>query len=968
VDGASTNLYITSLGNGKFSISTADGSAFETVLVGSTVVSNTAANADSPLAQWYFLSKNDRDKMLQSATTENPVDATYYIKQANISRNRSAGAFNVNAWNPYSDAGGNNDNFNFYKANAAVNVWQTIEGIPNGTYTLKMQGCTTGSAVLWANEASVDILANNGDITDQATASTAFSAGKYVNTVDVTVTNRKLSITVKSDDTDKVTTFDNFELYMTGYTPNTGVTASIEKNEFEAGQTAQITAATNPANASFNAITYSSSDEAIATVDENGLVTGVTTGTATITVTANEMENFSTTIDVTIKYTSASAADYEALNAAIEAGEAKVLGFEAGEYAPYNNIDAVAALAAAKAIDQTVSNTQIAVQEATATLNNAWVENDTEVNAIYNGDFAIAAHDGASNPQPTGWYRNEGTYTGDGYNVRYVTIPSGVEGNTSGKGLFGKFTMMYGAESGYSLPLKQGYYKLTFSYGGWNEIGTREVKLYNDDNDATVEVSTVTAANNTGHTTASSWRAYSSLITVPAAGDYTLSFYRQNTSSQNQLVLTDIVLVKATAEDLKPLLNAEIETANAIYNNGANVGTGVFQIPAAAGDAFNTAINTTAQGVYDNVSATADEVITAISDLKAAEETYAAAELNAPDPEKIYNIVVATAGHAKENNPIIIIPGAASANNPTGYALNANFEPNVNLSQAFTFRKVEGNTYTISANLGAGDVFLTNGTKNGSAAGWKASQIQATTDADNAMIFTIEAADTEAAFNIVNAETNSTIACQDGGNIYTEAGNADFKLVETTRPTIKVNTTAAGWGTVMVPFYVELPEGVKAYSVSELEADNEKLDLVEVTALEANKPYIIEGDWEANLTGDAQGTALEVEVGLLTGVYADQTATVGTYVLQMPDAGKVGFYQVADGENNQPTVTANHAYLKAPASTEVKAFFLDEGTATAIQSVFSGVAAGEIYDLSGRKLNKLQKGVNIVNGKKVMVK
>jgi hypothetical protein len=45
------------------------------------------------------------------------------------------------------------------------------------------------------------------------------------------------------------------------------------------------------------------------------------------------------------------------------------------------------------------------------------------------------------------------------------------------------------------------------------------------------------------------------------------------------------------------------------------------------------------------------------------------------------------------------------------------------------------------------------------------------------------------------------------------------------------------------------------------------------------------------------------------------------------------------------------------------------GTTTGIEAVealTSGKA--EIYDLNGRKLNKLQKGVNIVNGVKVYVK
>lgn len=441
------------------------------------------------------------------------------------------------------------------------------------------------------------------------------------------------------------------------------------------------------------------------------------------------------------------------------------------------------------------------------------------------------------------------------------------------------------------------------------------------------------------------WTTLSYEFTVPDGKNYLVFSARwlKSSKSFDNFYLCE-VLSDPTTEGNVDYATAAIPTAN--------IGTGAFQYSQDAIDAANALVQGTA---------TVEDV----------ENAYAAVTtLNAPDAEKIYNIVVAEEGNSKVGNAVVIVPGATGANNPTGYGLNVTLAPNTNLNQAVTFTKASGNNYYISFETAAGTTYLTTGSLNGSAAGWNKQQIQATTDAEKKCAFTIVASTEDDVFYIYNPEQKDYIDYQDGGSLYTDT-NIDhkaFSLVETTKPSITINTKAAGWGTVMLPFAQALPEGVKAYSVSELKADKEKLDLVEVTALEANKPYIIEGDWEANLTGDAQGTALEVEVGLLTGVYADQTATVGTYVLQMPDAGKVGFYQVADGKDNQPTVTANHAYLTAPASSEVKAFFLDEGTATAIQSVFSGVAAGEIYDLSGRKLNKLQKGVNIVNGKKVMVK
>ncbi len=314
VDGTSTPIYITAMGDGKFSISTVDGSAYVAAQAGNTTVVNNASNANNSLAQWYFLSKTDRNKMLAAATALNPVDVTYYVKQANPSRNLWAGLRNESAWSQYS-VGGTQDNSNYAAQvyNEVVDNYQIIENIPNGTYTVTVQAFSSGTDVkFYANDQKVDVKNNDSGAVSCAAASALFAQGLYPNTVTVTVTDRTLKIGFEGDCSgNKWLCWDKVEMYMTAYTANTGVTASIDKAEIEAGQTAQITAATDPTTASFNAITFASEDETIATVDENGVVTGVGIGSTNIIVTANEMENFSESVSITVTAVTPTAIEFD---------------------------------------------------------------------------------------------------------------------------------------------------------------------------------------------------------------------------------------------------------------------------------------------------------------------------------------------------------------------------------------------------------------------------------------------------------------------------------------------------------------------------------------------------------------------------------------------------------------------------------------------------------------------------------
>lgn len=64
----------------------------------------------------------------------------------------------------------------------------------------------------------------------------------------------------------------------------TGVTLDKSTLSLEVGATATLNATIAPSNASYKAVVFTSSDEAIATVDDNGLVTAVAPGSAEITV------------------------------------------------------------------------------------------------------------------------------------------------------------------------------------------------------------------------------------------------------------------------------------------------------------------------------------------------------------------------------------------------------------------------------------------------------------------------------------------------------------------------------------------------------------------------------------------------------------------------------------------------------------------------------------------------------------
>lgn len=168
------------------------------------------------------------------------------------------------------------------------------------------------------------------------------------------------------------------------------------------------------------------------------------------------------------------------------------------------------------------------------------------------------------------------------------------------------------------------------------------------------------------------------------------------------------------------------------------------------------------------------------------------------------------------------------------------------------------------------------------------------------------------------------------------------------------------------------PEGIKLYTCSAVEEDGTTLTLTEVTgAFDQNTPYIMEAPINNSYTiiGWHKNHQDTHTSGWLTGVLKDGGATVpaDSYALAYQEStGKQGFFKT-DGTVTCPQ---NKCYLTVPVAQAVKAFYFENnGEATGIEEIF-GRNDNEtvIYDLSGRRLERLQKGVNIVNGRKILVK
>ena len=89
------------------------------------------------------------------------------------------------------------------------------------------------------------------------------------------------------------------------------------------------------------------------------------------------------------------------------------------------------------------------------------------------------------------------------------------------------------------------------------------------------------------------------------------------------------------------------------------------------------------------------------------------------------------------------------------------------------------------------------------------------------------------------------------------------------------------------------------------------------------------------------------------------------YALSHKGGQNVGFYWAAD-KGGAFECPAHKAFLATDQQIGVKNFIFDDEDATGINAIDNTVEDGAIYNVAGQRLSKMQKGINIVNGKKVL--
>lgn len=178
-----------------------------------------------------------------------------------------------------------------------------------------------------------------------------------------------------------------------------------------------------------------------------------------------------------------------------------------------------------------------------------------------------------------------------------------------------------------------------------------------------------------------------------------------------------------------------------------------------------------------------------------------------------------------------------------------------------------------------------------------------------------------------------------------------------------------GYATLYLPFAVapDRTSGadIEAYTGKITKRDNcTYLALKELPSevIPKNTPVVLKaqpGEYTFHKENDVAWTADND----LWGTYEELSSDVRSYTLDKPGSDPVGFYRNPSG-----VIKPFSAYVYYHNYNDVYAFCFNEDDAVGIEAIDNGqqTTDNEIYNLAGQRLSKMQKGIYIVKGKKVL--
>ena len=231
---------------------------------------------------------------------------------------------------------------------------------------------------------------------------------------------------------------------------------------------------------------------------------------------------------------------------------------------------------------------------------------------------------------------------------------------------------------------------------------------------------------------------------------------------------------------------------------------------------------------------------------------------------------------------------------------------------------------------------------------------------------------------IIKDGNNFTMRTENSGVINEWHGGEDnesWYIIPATELDIEV--TSAGWATTCLPFDVVLPEELTAYALTDVSGVNGEetgsVSLISKAGIKAYEGALLKGS-AGTYTLSIEETASNRDANLLSGttVAKDMSTVTGdVYLLTSDGAGSAQLSKLAlatSPTDAQKTLAANKAYLNIdPSATRYFVFNFGDDTETAIEGIEAeNTADAVVYDLAGRRVQKAQKGLYIVNGKKVI--
>ena len=176
--------------------------------------------------------------------------------------------------------------------------------------------------------------------------------------------------------------------------------------------------------------------------------------------------------------------------------------------------------------------------------------------------------------------------------------------------------------------------------------------------------------------------------------------------------------------------------------------------------------------------------------------------------------------------------------------------------------------------------------------------------------------------------------------------------------------SSAGYATYVPMKDVDFTESkVQAFAVTKSERDG-YVHLTSASEVPAGEAVLVKADKGAYVLNAAASAPATLEGNLLVSSDTDVIADGSQYILAKEENKEAGFYKATIGS----TIAAGKGYLQL-GNFNVKAFYFEGDGETSINEelrVKNEESAAAMYNLAGQRINKMQKGVNIVSGKKIM--